>query len=73
MQANQAYSTTMQANQAYSTNTPSVQDSHVYSVIDDDSNLSPLPPTLPPDRAPYYEEIESDRLGAPPSTEQAEG
>ena len=58
----------MQANVACNANTPSTDHNNpVYSVIADDQTawgLSPVPPKLPPDSTPYYQEIESDQVGA---------
>lgn len=61
----------MQANLSYDMKTPSTnwepQDDPVYSIIPDHqttSSLSPGPPKQPPDRTPYYQETESDQLGA---------
>ena len=36
---------------------------HSMVVADGWSNLSPVPPQLPPPRIPYYQEIESDHAG----------
>lgn len=62
----------MQANVSYNVNSSSTktcepQDNLVYFTIADDhttSSFSSVPPQLPPERTPYYQEIQSDQTVA---------
>ena len=62
-QTNVAYVSTTSAN-------PQSQEDPLYSVLDNPvhGGYTQQPPALPPDRVPYYQEIESDRAPAPYDT-----
>ena len=48
------------------TNTASREEDRLYAMLD--NSVTEQPPPLPPDRVPYYQEIESDKTSAPYDT-----